>query len=90
MSAVVHELLDLLHRQRDIDALSPAARVLEQRSIDERARQIEARTEPNVRPLLLRAMPRLEAMLAGQGDRADPSLVQLQHDLTEYLNTPPF
>ena len=85
----LEQLATLFRRQQELDNLSPAARAMEQRSIVSEFNLLEAQIRSaaarDPRRLLERAQVRIEEQLAAAGDRAEPELVQLQHDLADFL-----
>lgn len=85
MKALAQQLLGAFWRQRAIDTLSAAARPHEQRDLDRIAevaeKTLQGSPEDPVAALAGRCLPYIERLLASQGDRADPALVALQHDL---------
>jgi hypothetical protein len=84
MTAALQTALDLLDRQRAIDALSPAARHLEQREIDNTAALLRPLARQEER-LLERSQALAERVLAAAGDPPDREALHLQHDLAEFL-----
>jgi len=92
MKQLAQRILGLFWRQRAIDNLSIAARAHEQRDLDRLATEAESVLQgPDQQGdvLAARCLPYIERMLAEQGDRAEPELVALQHDLAAFVPTKP-